>query len=181
MSRVGRKIIPVPSGVSVELADRVVKVKGPKGELNYRLLPGLEVEIGDGTVQVHQNSAEKNARAFWGLTRALINNMVVGVSEGYRKGLELVGTGYRAELKGSNLVLHLGYSHPIEYPIPKGVAAKIEGSKIFLESIDKQLIGQVAADVRSFRPPEPYKGKGVRFEGERVKHKAGKSAAGTGA
>ena len=103
--------------------------------------------------------------------------MVVGVSEGYRRGLELHGTGYRAELKGATLVLHLGYSHPIEYPVPKGVTAKVDGSKILLESIDKQLIGQVAADVRSFRPPEPYNGKGVRYEGEHVRHKAGKSAA----
>jgi len=177
MSRVGRKAIPLPNGVSVELADRVVKVKGPKGELSYRLLSGIDVDIEDGTVQVRHEAKTKEGKAFWGLSRALINNMVVGVSEGYRRALELRGTGYRAELKGQNLVLHLGYSHAIEYPMPQSVIAKVEGPKILLESIDKQLIGQVAADVRSFRPPEPYNGKGVRYDGEQVKQKAGKSAA----
>jgi large subunit ribosomal protein L6 len=177
MSRVGRKAIPLPNGVSVELADRVVKVKGPRGELSYRLLSGIDVDIEDGTVQVRHEVKTKEGKAFWGLSRALINNMVVGVSEGYRRALELRGTGYRAELKGQNLVLHLGYSHAIEYPMPQSVIAKVEGPKILLESIDKQLIGQVAADVRSFRPPEPYNGKGVRYDGEQVKQKAGKSAA----
>lgn len=177
MSRVGRKPIPVPSGVNVDVVDRTVKVKGPKGELSYRLLPGLDVGLQDGTLEVRQEDAERSGRAVWGLTRALIANMVVGVSQGYERGLELHGTGYRAELKGQQLVLHLGYSHPIEYNVPKGVNAKIEGSKILLDSIDKQLIGQVAADVRSFRPPEPYNGKGVRFIGEQIRHKAGKTAA----
>ncbi len=177
MSRVGRKAIPLPAGVTLELVDRTVKVKGPKGELRYRLLPGLELEIEDSEARVVQNATDKTASAMWGLTRALINNMVVGVNEGYKKVLEIQGTGYRAELKGSTLVLHLGYSHAIEFPIPKGINTQIEGSKISFDSIDKQLVGQVAADVRSFRPPEPYKGKGVRYLGEQVRTKAGKSAA----
>ncbi len=177
MSRVGRKTISLPEGVSVDLDGRTVKVKGPKGELSYRLLPGLEVGIENGVVSVAQTSTGKTASAMWGLTRALINNMVVGVSRGYQKVLELHGTGYRAELKGNTLMLHLGYSHAIEFPLPKGITTNIEGSKIAFDSIDKQLVGQVAADVRAFRPPEPYKGRGIRFVGEHVRSKAGKSAA----
>ena len=178
MSRVGKKEIPVPGGVTVELNDRTVKVKGPKGELAYDLLPGLELELEDGTARVKQEDLSKSGRAFWGLTRSLINNMVVGVSEGYKKSLELHGTGYRAETKGTTLVLHLGYSHAIEYNVPKTVSMNIDGSKIHFESADKQLIGQVAAEVRSFRPPEPYNGKGVRYLGEQIRQKAGKTAAG---
>jgi len=180
MSRVGRKLIPVPNGVTVELADRVVKVKGPKGELSYSLLPGFDVEQNDGNVSITSTSAGREGRAFWGLTRALIANMVAGVSEGYTKALELHGTGYRAQLQGATLVLNLGFSHEIRYDVPKGVSTAIEGSMIKFESIDKQLIGQVAAEVRSFRPPEPYNGKGVRYVGEVVKQKAGKTAAAGG-
>lgn len=178
MSRVGRKDIPVPSGVNVDLDDRVVKVKGPKGELSYKLLPNLEIELEDGKVKVSQPDLTKAGRAYWGLTRALINNMVVGVTEGYKRSVELHGTGYRAEVQGQNLVLHLGYSHPIQYAMPKTVSAQIDGSRIHFESIDKQAVGQVAAEVRSFRPPEPYNGKGVRYLGEQVRQKAGKTAAG---
>ncbi len=177
MSRVGRKPIPVPSGVTVNVEDRVVKVKGPKGDLSYRLLDGMDATVDDGELNVTNNRSDRQGRAFWGLTRSLINNMVVGVTEGYAKDLELIGTGYRAEMKGQTLVLHLGYSHAIEYPMPKEVTTKIEGSKIHFESIDKQSVGQVAAAVRSFRPPEPYNGKGVRYLGEQVKQKAGKTAA----
>ncbi len=178
MSRVGRKEITLPAGVSVDLQDRLVKVKGPKGELSYTLLPSVDVAVEDGAVRVTTNDETQQGRAYWGLTRSLINNMVIGVSQGYTKGLELRGTGYRAEMKGQNLVLHLGYSHEIEYPLPKVVNAQIDGSRINFESIDKQAIGQVAAEVRSFRPPEPYNGKGVRYQGEQVKQKAGKTAAG---
>jgi large subunit ribosomal protein L6 len=179
MSRVGRKEISLPAGVAVDVNDRLVKVKGAKGELVHELLPGFGIEVGSAAVKVTtEDPTTKTGKAYWGLTRALINNMVVGVSRGYQKGLELIGTGYRAELKGTTLVLHLGYSHPIEYPLPKTIIAKIEGSRIHFESPDKQLIGQVAAEVRSFRPPEPYNGKGVRYIGEVVKQKAGKTAAG---
>jgi len=179
MSRVGRKEISLPTGVAVDVTDRLVKVKGAKGELEHVLLPGLGVEVESSAVKVTtEDPTTKTGKAYWGLTRALINNMVVGVSKGYQKGLELVGTGYRAELKGTMLVLHLGYSHPIQYPLPKMVTARLEGTRIHFESPDKQLIGQVAAEVRSFRPPEPYNGKGVRYIGEVVKQKAGKTAAG---
>jgi large subunit ribosomal protein L6 len=178
MSRVGRKEISLPSGVNVDLDDRVVKVKGPKGELSYRLLPNLDLELEEGKVRITQSDLTKTGRAYWGLTRALINNMVVGVSEGYKRSLELQGTGYRAEVQGQKLVLHIGYSHPVEYPMPKSVNAKVEGPRIHLDSIDKQAVGQVAAEVRSFRPPEPYNGKGVRYLGEQVRQKAGKTAAG---
>lgn len=177
MSRVGRKEIPIPSGVAVDVNDSVVKVKGPKGELTHYLLPGLGVEENEGKLSVTQQNDDRQGRALWGLTRALIANMVVGVSQGYTKALELRGTGYRAQLQGSTLVLNLGYSHEIRYEVPKGVSAAVDGAKIRFESIDKQLIGQVAAEVRSFRPPEPYNGKGVRYEGEQVKQKAGKTAA----
>jgi large subunit ribosomal protein L6 len=177
MSRVGRKEIPIPKGVAVDVVDRTVKVKGPKGELIHSLLPGLGVEHGEGTVAITQQNAERSGRAVWGLTRALIANMVVGVSQGYTRALELRGTGYRAQVQGRTLVLSLGYSHEIRYELPNGVSAAVEGPKIRFESIDKQLIGQVAAEVRAFRPPEPYNGKGVRYEGEQVKQKAGKTAA----
>jgi large subunit ribosomal protein L6 len=176
MSRVGRKEIPIPQGVTVELSDRSVKVKGPKGELVYRLLPGIDLEQEKSVVRVTQQSTDKNASAFWGLSRALINNMIVGVSRGYQRALELRGTGYRAEVSGATLKLHLGYSHPIEYALPKGIATKIDGQKIMFESPDKQLLGQVAAVVRSFRPPEPYNGTGVRYLNEQVRTKAGKTA-----
>lgn len=180
MSRVGRKLIPVPNGVTVDVTSRVVKVKGPKGELSYALLPGLDIESEGDTIAVKQAAGGREGRAFWGLTRALIANMVIGVSEGYTRALELHGTGYRAQLQGTTLLLNVGYSHEIHYELPKGVSAQVEGSKIKFESIDKQLIGQVAAEVRAFRPPEPYNGKGVRYEGEQVKQKAGKTAAAGG-
>ncbi len=176
MSRVGKKIIPIPKGVDLKMDGHTVTAKGPKGELSYEALPGITLEVNGAEAVVKQGSQEKNAGAVHGLTRALVNNLVLGVSAGFSKTLEIQGTGYRAAVQGRTLVLTLGYSHNIDYPLPDGVDAKVEGNRILLNGIDKQLVGQVAAEVRRFRPPEPYKGKGVRYEGEYVRRKAGKSA-----
>jgi large subunit ribosomal protein L6 len=176
MSRVGRKTIPIPKGVEVRIADRTVTVKGPKGELTRQIREGLELEVGGGEAHVRQTLTGHSANALFGLTRALINNMVLGVSAGFSKSLEIHGTGYRAQVQGQKLVLNLGYSHPIEYPLPNGIQAAVEQNRILLSGIDKELLGQVSAEIRRFRPPEPYKGKGVRYVDEHVRRKAGKSA-----
>jgi large subunit ribosomal protein L6 len=177
MSRVGKKIIPIPAGVSVTWKDGEVKVKGPKGELAYKTLPGIGVEINDGILTVVQSSTLRTGPAFHGLTRAIINNYVVGVSTGFRKVLEIVGTGYRAQLAGRSLTLQLGYSHSIDFPLPAGIEAKVETpTRLEISGISKELVGQTAANIRRLRPPEPYKGKGVKYEGEYIRRKAGKSA-----
>jgi large subunit ribosomal protein L6 len=176
MSRVGKKIIPIPKGVELKMTGRTVTAKGPKGELSYEALPGIELEISGSIAQVRQTSTEKTAGAIHGLSRAMVNNLVEGVSKGFTKGLEIQGTGYRAQVQGRALVLTLGFSHPIEYALPEGIDAKVDQNKIVISGIDKALVGQVAAEVRKFRPPEPYKGKGIRYEGEFVRRKAGKSA-----
>ena len=176
MSRIGRKPIPVPAGVTVEVTDGVVRVKGPKGELTRALRPEIKVEVADGEVRVTRPSDSKTHRALHGLTRALIANMVNGVAEGYRKALELVGVGYRAEKKGKNLVLTVGYSHQVQYPEPEGLTITTPNpTTIVVEGIDKQQVGQAAAEIRSVRPPEPYKGKGIRYAGEQIIRKAGKA------
>jgi large subunit ribosomal protein L6 len=177
MSRVGKKVIVVPAGVSVTWNQGEVNVKGPKGELSYRTLPGIEIKVDGASVQVVQNSTLRTAGALHGLTRALIHNNVVGVSQGFKKVLEIVGTGYRAQLAGRSLTLQLGYSHPIEFPLPAGIEAKVETpTRIEISGISRELVGQVAANIRRLRPPEPYKGKGVKYEGEHIRRKAGKSA-----
>ena len=181
MSRIGKLPIALPAGVTVSVNDNVVTVKGPKGELSQAVDPTISVTIEDGHVLVTRNSDEKQERAFHGLYRALIRNMVVGVSEGYKKELELVGVGYRASNKGNVLELALGYTHPIFFELPKEIKVdtKSERNKnplIILESYDKQLLGQVCAKIRSFRKPEPYKGKGIKFVGEVIRRKSGKSA-----
>jgi len=178
MSRVGRKTIVLPKGVEVAAADRSVRVKGPKGELAMRLEPGVELQMDNGQVTVLLQREDRNASAVFGLTRALLANLVQGVSEGFHRTLEIQGTGYRAALEGGKkLVLQLGYSHPVEYPVPDGVQITVETpTKLTVRGADKAQVGQVAADIRGFRPPEPYKGKGVRYEGEVIKRKAGKSA-----
>jgi large subunit ribosomal protein L6 len=178
MSRVGRKTIVLPKGVEVAAADRTVRVKGPKGELVMRLEPGVELQMEDGQVSVLLQREDRNASAVFGLTRALLANLVKGVSEGFHRTLEIQGTGYRAALEGGKkLVLQLGYSHPVEYPVPEGVQITVDTpTKLTVRGADKAQVGQVAADIRGFRPPEPYKGKGVRYEGEVIKRKAGKSA-----
>ncbi|MBI2618480.1 MAG: 50S ribosomal protein L6 [Ignavibacteriales bacterium] len=178
MSRVGRKPIEIKKGVTVNLKDRQIHVKGPKGELSTSVHPNISVEIKENHIQFVRKNDEKENRSLHGLWRALVQNMVRGVTEGFAKQLEIVGVGYRAEMKGKKLQLLLGYSHPILFGPPEGV--KIETptqTNITVSGIDKQLVGLVAAKIRSFRPPEPYKGKGVRYAGEYVRRKAGKAAA----
>ncbi len=176
MSRIGRKPIEIPDKVQLELLNNVVKVKGPKGELEEMLLPKIRVEKEGNVLRVLRESEDKRTRAFHGLMRQLIANMVKGVTEGFKKVLVIEGLGYRAEMKGSKLVLSLGFSHPIEYEPPEGIRISVEGNnKVIVEGIDKELVGQVAAIIRRFRPPEPYKGKGIRYIDEQVRRKAGKA------
>ncbi len=182
MSRVGRKPITIVAGVKVQQAEHEVKVAGPKGELSAKLHPDVSLEITKDRIVVSRAGDLKPQRALHGLWRALIQNMVNGVTNGYSKKLELVGVGYRAEMKGKKLQLLLGFSHPILFAPPDGI--KIETptqTNITVSGIDKQLVGQVAAKIRSFRPPEPYKGKGVKYEDEYIRRKAGKAAAASGA
>jgi large subunit ribosomal protein L6 len=182
VSRVGRKPITIPAGITVKTAGQSISVKGPKGELQATIHPAISVEMAEGVLTVHRPSDQKEHRALHGLWRANIQNMINGVTAGYAKKLELVGVGYRAEMKGPRLQLLVGFSHPILFGAPEGV--KIETptqTSITISGIDKQLVGQVAAKIRSFRPPEPYKGKGVKYEGEYIRRKAGKAAAAGGA
>lgn len=181
MSRIGRKPIPIPSGVKVQKTDLQCTVTGPKGELSATIHPAIAVEVKDNNILLTRPTDEKEHRSLHGLWRALLQNMVHGVTDGYLRKLELVGVGYRAELKGKKLQLSLGYSHPILFAPPDGI--KIETptqTNITISGIDKQLVGQVAAKIRSFRLPEPYKGKGVKYEGEHIRRKAGKAAAAAG-
>ena len=181
MSRIGKKPIALPDKVSVSVSGNTVSVKGPKGELSQTIDPDIEVSIEDGVVSVSRPTEQKRHKALHGLYRALLNNMVVGVSEGYKISLELVGVGYKANATGSLLELSLGYSHPIFFALPEEikittVTEKGKNPLIHLEGIDKQLIGHIAAKIRSLRPVEPYKGKGVRFVGQTIRRKAGKTA-----
>jgi large subunit ribosomal protein L6 len=174
MSRIGKKPIVIPAGVKVDLVGQTVKVEGPKGRLEREVHTQVAVSIEADQIQVAPKSADSGA--LQGLTRTLVSNMVEGVTKGFSKGLEINGVGYRAELKGTVLNLALGYSHPIEYPLPTGVAAEVEKqTKITLTGIDKELVGATAAKIRSFRPPEPYKGKGIKYADERILRKAGKA------
>jgi len=176
MSRIGKLPIPVPGGVSIQVGDSVVKVKGPKGELVQQIRPQVEVTVDGDRVVVTRRSDEREARALHGLTRTLVANMIEGVTKGFRKSLEIQGVGYRAAKAGEDLNLTLGFSHPVVYKAPKGISFVTEGTtKIHVDGIDKQLVGQVAAEIRAIRPPEPYKGKGVRYEGEFVRKKLGKA------
>ncbi len=182
MSRIGKLPIAIPAGVTVDIKDNVINVKGPKGELKQTLNPNIKVEVEDGNISVSRPDDNRESRAQHGLYRALINNMVVGVSTGFKKELEIVGVGYRATSKGQVLELALGYSHAIYMMMPPEVTvnAVTERNKnplITLESCDKQLLGQICAKIRSFRKPEPYKGKGVKFVGEVIRRKSGKTAA----
>ncbi len=176
MSRIGKMPVPIPSGVTVTVEDGVVRVKGPKGELTQRLRPEISAAVEDGEVRMGRASETKADRAYHGLMRALVANMVRGVSEGFQKSLELQGVGYRAEKRGKNLVLTVGYSHQVEYPEPEGLSISTPSpTVIVVEGADKQRVGQAAAEIRSVRPPEPYKGKGIRYQGEHVRRKAGKT------
>src|SRR5271163_3399711 len=177
MSRIGKLPVAVPSGVNVTLGDSEVVVKGPKGELRQSILTQVvDVKLEDGKVIVARKGDGKPHRSAHGLTRTLISNMVEGVSKGFRKSLEIQGVGYRAAKAGERLNLQLGYSHPVGYDAPNGITFTLEGTnKIHVEGIDKQQVGQVAAEIRSLRPPEPYKGKGIRYDGEYVRKKLGKA------
>lgn len=177
MSRIGKKIIEIPKGVTVTFDGNTVKVKGPKGELSKVLHSNMKIEMKDSEIQVTRPDDLKTNRALHGLTRALIQNMINGVLQGYKKTLDIVGVGYKAEQKGSNLLLNIGYSHPIYFIPPEGI--KVESTtptQIVISGIDKQLVGQVAAKIRSIRKPEPYKGKGIKYSDEHIVRKAGKTA-----
>jgi len=177
MSRIGRKPVPVPEAVTVEVGPGRVAVKGPKGELTQRLSPEMTVEQDDGAIVVKRPTDRGEHRALHGLTRSLIANMVEGVTDGFEKKLEIQGVGYRAQLKGKKLELALGYSHPVAVDPPEGIEFEVpQPTEIIVRGIDKQLVGQVAADIRKRRPPEPYKGKGIRYRGEHVLRKVGKRA-----
>jgi large subunit ribosomal protein L6 len=176
MSRIGRKPIPLPAGVKVQLGAEDVEVQGPKGKMNVRLPRGIRMEQKDGVVTALRESDQ--FRAEHGLARALVANAVRGVSAGFKKDLDIVGVGYRAEVKGKNVVFALGYSHPIEFPIPEGIQIAVEKqTRITVSGVDRARVGQVAANIRSLRPPDPYKQKGIRRVGERLKKKAGKAGA----
>ncbi len=176
MSRIGKLPVAIPDKVTVEVADSVVRVKGSKGELQQHVLPVVTVSVNDGSVVVERKGDAKEYRSAHGLTRTLVANMIEGVSKGFRKSLEINGVGYRAAKAGENLNLTLGYSHPVSYSAPQGISFAVEGTnRVHVDGIDKQQVGQVAAEIRNLRPPEPYKGKGVRYEGEVIRKKLGKA------
>ncbi|HEY3695122.1 50S ribosomal protein L6 [Phenylobacterium sp.] len=175
MSRIGKKAVAVPNGVSVDLQGQTVTVKGPKGQLSWTVPDDIVVGQDGGQLNLAMRQDTQRAHAMWGLSRTLVNNMVVGVTEGYERTLELVGVGYRAALKGQALSLQLGFSHDVDVPAPAGVAFAVpKQTEIKISGIDKQLVGETAARIRRLRPPEPYKGKGVRYAGEQVRRKEGK-------
>jgi large subunit ribosomal protein L6 len=179
MSRIGKQPVTIPAGVEVKIEGHVVTVKGPKGELTREFNPMMTIAQEGAEVIVTRPDDTREARSLHGLTRTLINNMVIGVSEGYSKKLELVGVGYRAALKGKDLELQLGFSHPVLVEAPQNIAFEVPSqTEILVKGISKEQVGQVAADVRKWRPPEPYKGKGIRYSGERVRRKLGKAAKG---
>jgi len=178
MSRIGKKPVVIPKGVDVKLEGRKITVKGPKGLLARELPFGVDVKVESEAVNVLPPSRPKEKTAFQGLVRSLINNMVVGVSEGYQKDLDMVGVGYRAMSRGNTLEIHAGYSHPVEFRLPDGISAEVDkNNRITIRGIDKEKVGQAAADIRAIRPPEPYKGKGIQYAGERIRRKAGKAGA----
>lgn len=177
MSRVGAKRIPIPAGVEVSVGGSEVSVKGPLGSLATPILPGIRVAVADGAVSTTL-AEESGNRAFWGLTRALLANAVAGVSKGFRKELDIVGVGYRAQVEGRRVTFALGYSHPISLPLPEGVEVQVEkNTHLVVSGYDKQAVGQLAAQIRALRKPDPYKQKGVRYTGERLIKKAGKTGA----
>ncbi|WP_456434245.1 50S ribosomal protein L6 [Thermosulfuriphilus sp.] len=185
LSRIGRRPIPIPEGVKVTLTEEEIIIEGPKGRLSRPLHPLVEIVVEEGQIKVNPRQIRKRLRrkagAFQGLYRALINNMVIGVTKGFQRILDIVGLGYRAEIKGNTLVLNVGYSHPVEFSLPEGISAKVDKgtgdvqARIVLEGIDKERVGLTAAKIRAIRPPEPYKGKGIRYSDEVIVRKAGKA------
>jgi len=175
MSRIGKKPVPIPSGVTANVEGQTVKVKGPKGAMQVVLPDDVEIKMDEGAVKVDPRNETKRARAMWGTSRTLVANLVTGVTKGFEKKLEITGVGYRAALQGKNLQISLGYSHEVLYPVPEGITiAAPKPTEIVVTGIDKQKVGQVAAEIRAFRPPEPYKGKGVKYAGEYIFRKEGK-------
>jgi large subunit ribosomal protein L6 len=176
MSRVGRRPIPVPKGVEVDFGGGEIAVRGPRGTLRRAVSPDMSIEFSDGVLTVSRPTDSKTHRCLHGLTRTLIANMIQGVSEGFQKDLEIVGVGYRAQISGEKLIFQLGYSHPVEMLAPPGISFRLEGAnKVMVSGSDKELVGKTAAQIRALRPPDHYKGKGIRYSGERVRLKAGKS------
>ena len=175
MSRIGQNPINIPAGVNIDLKGTLVKVKGQKGSLEYQVHKDMNISEHDGTVLVNRNSDAREQRAIHGTTRQMIHNMVVGVSEGFSKELEIIGVGYQAQVERTRLRLQLGYSHDIYFDMPEGITVTANRTEVKVEGVDKQLVGAVAAKIRSFRPPEPYKGKGIRYKGEYVRSKQGKT------
>lgn len=176
MSRIGRLPIPVPAGVEVKVDGNVVSVKGAKGELSHTVASPIQVALEDNTLAVTRPNDERESRSLHGLTRTLIANMITGVTEGYKKNLEIVGTGYRVQAKGADLEFALGYSHPVAVKAPEGITLTVEGpTKLSVSGIDKQQVGEVAANIRKLRRPDPYKGKGIRYAGEVIRRKVGKA------
>ena len=177
MSRIGKMPVEIPAGVEVEVKGARIRVKGPKGEMEHTFPHVVHIAVEESGVMVSRASDEKFVRAMHGTTRAVISNMVVGVSDGFQKELEIQGVGYRAEMQGKNLILNVGYSHPVEFVPPEGISFEVEGrnDQIRVMGYDKQAVGQLAAEIRKVRPPEPYKGKGIRYKGEYVRRKAGKA------
>ncbi len=175
MSRIGKKPVPLPKGVTASVSGKTVSVKGPKGELKVTLVPEVDASVGADGIAVTPRKDMERAAAMWGMSRTLVNNLVVGVTTGFTTKLEIQGVGYRAQVAGKNLNLQLGFSHDVAYPIPAGITITAEKpTMLTVAGIDKQLVGQVAAEIRAYRKPEPYKGKGVRYEGEYVRRKEGK-------
>jgi large subunit ribosomal protein L6 len=175
MSRIGKKPVPVPSGVTANVEGQTVKVKGPKGTLQVVIPDEVVVKMDNGAIKVDPRNETKRARSMWGTSRTLVNNLVTGVTKGFERKLEITGVGYRAALQGKNLQIALGYSHDVIFPIPEGIAIVTpKPTEVVITGIDKQKVGQVAAEIRAFRPPEPYKGKGVKYEGEYIFRKEGK-------
>ena len=179
MSRIGKMPIPIPNGVEIKIGGQQVDGKGPKGALQVSVLPGISVAVDDGQIVVSRANDERQTRAYHGLNRALLANATTGVSEGWQKELEIVGIGYRADKQGDVVVFNLGHSHPIRFAIPVGIDIDVDSkaNRVTVKGIDRQQVGQVAAEIRGLRPPEPYKGKGVRYADERVRTKAGKQGA----
>ncbi len=179
MSRIGKQPITVPKGVDISIGNELVTVKGPKGQLQVKLLPGVSAAVKDGSINITRANDERETRSFHGLLRALLANATTGVAEGWSKELEIVGIGYRAESQGKSVIFSLGYSHPINFAVPDGIEIDVDAkaNKITVKGIDRQQVGQIAAEIRGLRPPEPYKGKGVRYSDERVRTKAGKQGA----
>jgi large subunit ribosomal protein L6 len=175
MSRIGKKPVLIPKGVTAGVQDGTVTIKGPKGELKLKLVPEVSAEVKDGEIVIAPREDNDRARAMWGMQRTLVNNIVLGVTQGFSERLEISGVGYRAAVQGKNLQLQVGLSHDVLYPIPAGIQIVCEKpTSIAISGSDKQLVGQVAAEIRSWRPPEPYKGKGVRYASERIRRKEGK-------